>query len=1022
MRLPISILMLAIVLFEPAFGQNDVLLNDVKILTNTESLCEKVDVMHLLTDNNGNIYCGGEFYEIADFDPSAGVAIEVAANTKDIFVAKYDSQGNHIFSGSVGNASFEYINDMQLDQNGHLYLLGLFTDSIDLDLGDDVLNHYESTGGSLFLTQYDINFEHLSTKIISPENAIYGDGELVIDQQGFLHVFSPYSGTVELGVPGSGEYSSNGSQDIFWAKYDNLGNLVNSFSFGGPGQESVVSATLDSEGMIWLSGTFRDSVDIDPGAGNWNIHSNGFSDNFVARFNLDGELLGANSFGNESSEYGLRQAPGLNGELYVCGEFSDSIAFDSSGVTMNLYVPEDADGMYIANFDTSGQYIFGKSICADNAVYSGDIGISGGTEIVVAGAFTGSVDFDPGPDSALFEAPQFSDAFVAKFDLAGEFIEAFTYGNLDLSRTTVIYTDISDTILIAGQFGDTLDFNIGVDSLMLSSGHQSLNGFMCQLVDSFPNWAINLGTYQGEEFWDYAQDMDKDANGNWCITGFFEGGIDFDLGIGESILSSEQNNRDAFIAKYDENDNLLFSFLISGESIAGGEAITIDNQGNVIVAGTYRSTVDMDPGPGTSFLGNVQMNDIFVGKYSPTGDHIFSFGLGSLSWEYVYAIDTDSDGNIYIAGKTQGTLDFDPGPGISENENDGTDGYVAKYDPNGAFLYLIPFSGDGTDIVEDIAIDPFDNVFVVGTIDDIVDMDPGPGVANIGASELGNSFIAKYNSNGDLIYADVIGQITATGVKAVRVDQDGFPYITGAFYNTVDLDPTSDTYLLNSNGSHDIFMAKFNPSGSLLYAGSSGGLNSEFPFDLAVDDYGRTYVVGARRPYPSTSETGLYLIKFDAIGNLVDEAAMYSSLSIRGTCIDVVDIDTIRVSGFIEETVDFDPSAGENIHSALNDFDIFLANYTIEGGLITESASGVENAMDLTAVADEYISIYNGSESFNANLVRVSDISGRVITEFRRMMIIPGLNRITIVDTPGMYVIEFIEKDRVSTVLDMVIE
>ena len=110
-----------------------------------------------------------------------------------------------------------------------------------------------------------------------------------------------------------------------------------------------------------------------------------------------------------------------------------------------------------------------------------------------------------------------------------------------------------------------------------------------------------------------------DSSGNVYTTGFFQDTVDFDPGAGTSNLTSA-GNLDIFISKLDTDGDFMWAKRLSGTDSEGGVSITVDSSGNVYTTGYFNSTVDFDPGAGTSNLTSAGNNDIFISKLNTDGD------------------------------------------------------------------------------------------------------------------------------------------------------------------------------------------------------------------------------------------------------------------------------------------------------------------------------------------------------------------------------------------------------------------
>src|SRR5262249_50849164 len=102
-----------------------------------------------------------------------------------------------------------------------------------------------------------------------------------------------------------------------------------------------------------------------------------------------------------------------------------------------------------------------------------------------------------------------------------------------------------------------------------------------------------------------------------------------------------------------------------------------------------------------------------VSSDTPTFD--FALAMGSSGRDEGRGVATDSLGNVYLTRFVSGTVDFDTGPGVANLTPAGQSvGYVAKYSPTGALIWLRSIQGSGNSACNAIAVDASDNVYVAG--------------------------------------------------------------------------------------------------------------------------------------------------------------------------------------------------------------------------------------------------------------------------------------------------------------------
>ncbi|MEN7548783.1 SBBP repeat-containing protein [Rapidithrix thailandica] len=445
-------------------------------------------------------------------------------------------------------------------------------------------------------------------------------------------------------------------------------------------------------------------------------------------------------------------------------------------------------------------------------------------------------------------------------------------------------------------------------------------------------WAKSMGGVSN----DYGQTIAVDSEGNVYTTGYFQGTVDFDPGPGSSNLTSNGAN-DIFVQKLDGDGNFVWAKSMGGVSNDYGQAITVDSEGNVYTTGYFQGTVDFDPGPGSSNLTSNGANDIFVQKLDGDGNFVWAKSMGGVSNDYGQTIAVGAEGNVYITGAFEGTVDFDPGPSSSNLTSNGTnDIFVQKLDGDGNFVWAKSMGGSRYDYGFSIAVDAEGNVYTTGYFQGTVDFDPGPGSSNLTANGANDIFVQKLDGDGNFVWAKSMGRSNSNGGQSIALDPEGNVYTTGYFQGTVDFDPGTSTHHLNANGSIDVFIQKLDGDGNFVWAKSMGGSSNDSGFSIAVDAEGNVYTTGyfsgtvdfdPGGGSSSLSANGygdIFVQKLDGDGNFVWARSMGGSSDDRGYSIAVDPEGNVYTTGYFQGTVDFDPGTGISNLASIGGVDVFV--------------------------------------------------------------------------------------------------
>lgn len=323
----------------------------------------------------------------------------------------------------------------------------------------------------------------------------------------------------------------------------------------------------------------------------------------------------------------------------------------------------------------------------------------------------------------------------------------------------------------------------------------------------------------------------RDASGNVYTTGSFTGTADFDPGLGVFNLVSG-GGTDVFISKLDPNGNFLWALKMGGAAAQIGLQIALDGAGNIYVSGYYRGTPDFDPGASVFNITTSGNDDTFIAKLDPSGNFLWAKSMGGSAGgddRMINSLVADAAGNVYFTGLFMGSSDVDPNAGtfLLTNPLSSFHGvYVAKWDATGNFVWAKQLTEPvGLDLITSaIKLDALGNAYIVGSIGDVVDFDPGAGVFNMGVAGASRAFLWVLNSAGNFLGALEFGGSAPTVDEAIchSVSIDAFNniYLTGIFSGTADFDPGAGVFNLSSPNvnTSSLFIVKLNPLGSLLWA------------------------------------------------------------------------------------------------------------------------------------------------------------------------------------------------------------
>lgn len=355
-----------------------------------------------------------------------------------------------------------------------------------------------------------------------------------------------------------------------------------------------------------------------------------------------------------------------------------------------------------------------------------------------------------------------------------------------------------------------------------------------------------FSTYHGGNRNDQATAVAVDAAGHTFVAGLTESRDFPATPLGPAANISATTN--AYLTKLSpEGNKVMWSLLIGGSSQTRINAAATDAAGNVYVTG--RTGARNFPLLNAMQSTQSGLNIAFLMKFDPEGKLLFSTLLGGERNDEPNAIGLDSQGNIYIAGRTNSTS-FPTSHALQAQAPGGGDAFLAKFTPDYQLAYATYFGGTGADEIFSLAIGPDDSVYVAGdTYSPNLPAENGWLPRLFGAS----GFVARIAPGGDTVLGCtyVGGRGGYTRAQAITVDPAGNAYVTG--YTSVKEFPvTGDALEINfSGGFRDAFLVKLNDTlSAVLYATLLGGsyAGKEDPDETAsavkVDQHGHVWIAG----------------------------------------------------------------------------------------------------------------------------------------------------------------------------------
>ena len=373
--------------------------------------------------------------------------------------------------------------------------------------------------------------------------------------------------------------------------------------------------------------------------------------------------------------------------------------------------------------------------------------------------------------------------------------------------------DNQGNVYVAGKYEeDQADFS-GI-KVTCEGNH---DGFLCKYgADGSIKWVRTYGGTGG----DYSQALYCDKTNYVYVAGEIEANTAPNLVIkfsGSTTTVVAKNDNDIVVAKYDLEGNLIWAKAEGASNSEKALGVAADKDGNVLICGYYDESTVIS---GTTYSGKKGRN-IFVAKFDKDGNFLWFRDAGSDKRDEAKAVKCDSDGNVYLCGIFNDNCQFGSNTLYTYHNTDYWDAFVAKYDPSGNLLWVKTGGGDVTDGAWSMTVDNGKNVYISGEYSAYADF--GGGHQMLAKGPLADTYVAKYNTNGDLQWIKGNGSDKDDRARGLGTDGTHI-FITGQFGGTAQFGGASITSVDTS----DVYVAALDDNGAYLWAVSVGGKKDAF--------------------------------------------------------------------------------------------------------------------------------------------------------------------------------------------------
>lgn len=328
---------------------------------------------------DGSAVITGMFTGTVDF----GGSVLSSAGSTDIYLAKLDMNGEHLWSKQFGDADNQIGRAVHIGSSGDIYLTGSLVGTVDFGPGNAACPPMTASGlEDVFITKFSSSGVCQFSKRFGTPAQQFSTAIAVDSQQNIL-VTGYFNGGIDFGCGMLASGNGMGGTDIFLAKLDSMGGCIWSKRFGDASNQYATALGIrPSSDEIIIAGYASGTVDF----GNAALVSAGGSDIFIAAFNGSGVPLWSRMIGGSGNDAG-RALSVTDLGITITGSFSNTVDF-GSGPAISV----GGTDIFLLNLATDGSYKSSKQFgdAAQQEAYALSITPDGYN--LITGTFAGTLD------------------------------------------------------------------------------------------------------------------------------------------------------------------------------------------------------------------------------------------------------------------------------------------------------------------------------------------------------------------------------------------------------------------------------------------------------------------------------------------------------------------------------------------------------------------------------------------------------------------------------------------------------
>lgn len=408
------------------------------------------------------------------------------------------------------------------------------------------------------------------------------------------------------------------------------------------------------------------------------------------------------------------------------------------------------------------------------------------------------------------------------------------YGGSHMDFAQSILSTNSNDIVVTG-------YTVSTNNIATTGAYQTTLSDQDAFISKFDQNGVRLwATYFGGSYQERIYTAALDTNDNIFIAGNTTSliGIATPGASQPNLLSGD----DAFISQFSSSGSLIWSSYYGGDGHELITSISVDDSNKVYVTGHTASTdLLCTPNAFRNTLSGYE--NAFLGVLDNSGNILYNSYYIKGSNTRGEGIEIAKDGTIYIAGYTN-DAEISPSLGVHQNQNGGyLDGFVLKINAQYQTVWKTYFGGEHNDLIEGIAIDSLQNIYLTGKSKSIGGIaTSGSFQDNYSNTNTWDGFLTLIDSSSTQIwgtYLDAGGNEDMTAIKY----RDSSLWLLG-MTDGMSLATNTSSLQPNNNGGFDNILLNFSTNGAKIWTSYFGGANDEFGYGIDFSSSNKILITG----------------------------------------------------------------------------------------------------------------------------------------------------------------------------------